>query len=66
MASQRARSAALLISVYIDADGGAAWHAQLRGFSDPAVPELLIKRVSDKTELLLAVQRWFDTVVDEP
>jgi hypothetical protein len=64
MASQQARSAALLISVYIDAEGGAAWYAQLRGFRDSAAPEQVTERVSDKTELLLAVQRWLDTVVD--
>jgi hypothetical protein len=66
MTSQRARSAALLISVYIDAEGGAAWYAQLRGFSDPAARELITERVSGKVELLLAVRRWLDAVVDEP
>ena len=66
MTSQRARSAALLISVYIDAEGGAAWYAQLRGFSDPAERELITERVSGKAELLLAVRHWLDAVVDEP
>jgi hypothetical protein len=66
MASQRTRSAALLISVYIDADGGAAWYAQLHGFSDPAARELISERASGKAELLLAVRRWLDAVVDEP
>jgi hypothetical protein len=66
MPSERTRSAALLISLYIDADGGAAWFAELRGFSDPAARELLSERVSGKAELLLAVNRWLDMVVDAP
>lgn len=65
MASKRTRSAALLISLYIDADGGAAWFAQLRGFSDPAAREVFTERVSSKAELLLAVSRWLDMIIDE-
>jgi hypothetical protein len=63
MASPRARSAALLISVYVDAEGGAPWYAMLRAFDDPASPESQAERASDKAQLILAVQRWLDTVL---
>lgn len=65
MASPRARSAALLISVHVDAHGGSPWYAQLRSFDDPAVPELRTERVSDKAQLILAVGHWLKDVLDE-
>jgi hypothetical protein len=63
MGTPHARSAALLISVYVDAEGGAPWYAKLQAFDDPASPDFLCERVSDKTELLLAVQRWLNTIL---
>jgi hypothetical protein len=63
MSSPRTRSAALLVSVYIDAEGGAPWYAQLRAFDDPSTPEFLTERVSDKAELINAIGRWLDTIV---
>lgn len=65
MTTPRARSAALLISVYMDAEGGAPWYAKLQAFDDPASPELLVERVSDQAELILAVQRWLSTALRE-
>lgn len=65
MTTPRARSAALLISVYMDAEGGAPWYAKLQAFDDPALPELLVERVSDQAELILAVQRWLSTILRE-
>ncbi len=64
MGSPRPRSAALLVSVYIDAEGGAPWYAQLRAFEDPAAPESQTVRVSDKAELILAIRRWLDKILD--
>jgi hypothetical protein len=58
-----ARSAALLISVYIDAEGGAPWYAQLRAFDDPSVPNFLTERTSDMDELILVIRRWLETVL---
>jgi hypothetical protein len=66
MACPRARSAALLISVHVDARGGAPWYAQLRAFDDPESPEVLTERVSDEAELILAVRRWLGTVLGRP
>jgi hypothetical protein len=57
------RSAALLISIFVDADGGAPWYAQLSAFADPAAGELHTRQVSDPDELALAVRRWLDTVL---
>ncbi len=65
MAPPRARSAALLISVYVDARGGAPWYARLRAFADPAAPGLLTERVSNEDQLLLAVKRWLRAVTGE-
>jgi hypothetical protein len=64
MASPRARSAALLISVYVDAKDGAPWYAQLRAFDDPAA-DLLTERVSGEDQLITAVRRWLAAVLDE-
>jgi hypothetical protein len=58
-----ARSAALLISVYIDAEGGAPWYAQLRAFADPTAPHFLTERTSDMDELLLAIRHWLEKVL---
>lgn len=58
-----ARSAALLISVYIDDEGGAPWYAQLRAFSDPKAPEFRTERTSDMDELIMAIRRWLETVL---
>jgi hypothetical protein len=66
MASQRARSAALLISVYVDTEGGAPWYAQLRAFTDPAAPQFLSERISDQANVILAVRRWLEAVLGEP
>jgi hypothetical protein len=66
MSSPRAHSAALLISVYVDAEGGAPWYAQLRAFADPTAPEFITERVSDKARLVLAVRRWLEAVLGEP
>lgn len=65
MASSRAHSAALLISVYVDADGGAPWYAQLRAFDDPAAAGIRMERVSDKAALILAIKSWLDDVLGE-
>jgi hypothetical protein len=65
MASPRARSAALLISVYVDVQGGAPWYAQLRAFDDPAAADLLTERVSSEDQLILAVQRWLKAALEE-
>jgi hypothetical protein len=64
MASARSRSAALLISVYVDAAGGASWHAQLRSFSDPASGEIQVERASDKDQVVCAVRRWLEAVLE--
>jgi len=66
MESRRVRSAALLISIFVDADGGAPWYAQLTTFADPAAGELQTRQVSDPDELALAVRRWLDTVLGTP
>jgi hypothetical protein len=66
MSSQRARSATLLISVYVDTEGGAPWYAQLRAFADPAAPEFLTERMSDPAHVILAVRRWLEAVLPEP
>jgi hypothetical protein len=63
MASSRPRSAALLISVYLDAECGAAWFARLEGFDDPLSPELHTELATDKEELLSDVRRWLDDVL---
>lgn len=64
MASPRARSAALLISVYVDVRDGAPWYARLRAFDHPAA-DLLTERASGEDQLILAVQRWLTAVLDE-
>jgi hypothetical protein len=66
MGSRSAHSAALLISVYVDAEGGAPWYAQLRAFDDPAALEFLTEHVSDEAQLILAVRHWLETVLGEP
>jgi len=65
MAPSPGRSAALLISVYVDVHGGAPWYARLQGFDDPGAPELRSERVSDKAQLCRAVGRWLEGVLDE-
>ncbi len=60
------RSAALLISVYIDAEGGAPWYARLRAFADPTAPHSLTQRTSDMDELILAVRHWMETILAGP
>jgi hypothetical protein len=58
-----ARSAALLISVYIDTEGGAPWYAQLRAFTDPTAPHFRTQRTSDMDQLLLTVREWLETII---
>lgn len=58
-----ARSAALLISVYIDTEGGAPWYAQLKAFADPKDPDFLMQRTSDMDQLLVAVRDWLETII---
>jgi hypothetical protein len=65
MASQQSRSAALLISVYVDADGGAPWYVRLQAFDDPAAADFLVERIADKAQLLLAVRRWLESVLPD-
>lgn len=70
MGTRRTRSAALLISIYVDADGGAPWYAQLRAFQplafdDPAEAEVGAERVSEEGELVAAIRRWLNSVIDE-
>jgi hypothetical protein len=67
MASSPARSAGLLISVYVDTSDGAPWYARLRAFDDateeePSTDELM----SDPDQLLLAVRRWLEAVLAGP
>jgi hypothetical protein len=62
VAGPRARSAGLLISVYVDADGGAPWHARLCAFDDDAA-NVRVERVSDPADLTAAVMRWLDQVI---
>lgn len=66
MGSPHSRSAALLISVYVDAEGGAPWYARLRAFDDPSTPQFFTERVSDKAQLILAIQRWLEKVLEAP
>jgi hypothetical protein len=58
----RARSAGLLISVYVDAEGGAPWHARLCAFDDTDAASVRVERVSDSAGLTAAVLRWLDQV----
>lgn len=60
----RPRSAALLISLYLDEAGGAGWYAQLRAFDDPTAPESRPERVAGEAELLAHVRRWLDGAVN--
>jgi hypothetical protein len=55
-----------LISVYIDAEGGAPWYAQLRAFADPSAPNFLTERTSDMDELMLAIRHWLETILAGP
>jgi hypothetical protein len=66
MATPRPRSAALLISLYLDEAGGAGWYAQLRAFDDPTAPESRPERVAGEAELLAHVRRWLDDAVKGP
>jgi hypothetical protein len=63
MASSRATSAALLISVYVDAERGGDWFARLQGFDDPLTPQLRSERVATEEEVLLAVRTWLKEVL---
>jgi hypothetical protein len=65
MSTRRTRSAALLISVYVDSDDGAPWYAQLRAFDDPAA-DIRAEQVREPDQLIDAVRRWLDSVIDEP
>jgi len=56
----------MLISVYIDPDGGAPWYAQLRAFDDATTPESMTERVSEPEQLIAAVRRWLEAVLDGP
>jgi hypothetical protein len=62
VAGPRARSAGLLISVYVDADGGAPWHARLYAFDDAATT-VRVEKVSDAADLTAAVMHWLDQVI---
>ena len=63
MTTPRARSAALLISVYVDDSAGAPWYAQLRAFEDAAAAGVLTEQVSGHDDLVAAVTRWLDAVL---
>jgi hypothetical protein len=56
----------MLISVYVDPDGGASWYAQLRAFDDAVAAGFLTERVSEPEQLVAAVRRWLEAVLDEP
>lgn len=56
----------MLISIYIDQDGGAPWHAQLRAFDDAVAAEVLTERVSEPEQLVAAVRRWLEAVLGGP
>ena len=56
----------MLISVYIDPDGGAPWYAQLRAFDDAAAAELMTEQVSEPEQLIAAVRRWLEAVLGKP
>jgi hypothetical protein len=58
MATPLPRSAALLISLYVDEAGGAGWYAQLRSFDDPTSAESTVQRVAAEHQLVEAVRRW--------
>lgn len=64
MPAPRARSAALLISVYVDDSAGAPWYAQLRAFEDAAVSGIRTEQVSGHDELVAAVTCWLDAVLN--
>jgi hypothetical protein len=59
-AAQPPHSAGLLISVYVDADDGARWHARPTAFDDAAMAGLRSGLVSEPEQLLEAVRRWLD------
>ena len=63
MGSPTPRSAALLISVYIDVEGGAPWYALLRAFADPTASKFRVERISDSDALVLAVRDWLEAVL---
>jgi hypothetical protein len=63
MAMPRPRSAALLISLYLDETGGAASYALLRAFDDPAVSDSIVQRATDRDDILQGVGRWLDAVL---
>jgi hypothetical protein len=63
MATPRPRSAALLISLYLDETGGAASYALLRAFDDPSLSDSILQRATDRDDILQAVGRWLDTVL---
>jgi len=65
MASQVPRSAALLISVYMDTEGGAHWYARLRSFDDPAAGAHAV-RIATEEELIQAVREWLAGLVERP
>ena len=65
MNAQQPRSAGLLISVYVDEDGGAPWYARVQSFDDPAAPDFLVERIADKAQLVLAVRRWLQSVLPD-
>jgi hypothetical protein len=58
MPSDRARSAALVISLHRDATGGSPWHARLASYSDATRDPLEVTRCVDEQELLAAVRAW--------
>lgn len=59
----RPRSAALLISLYLDETGGAASYALLRAFDDPSASDSIVQRATDRDDILQAVGRWLDMVL---
>ena len=63
MSPPHPRSAALLVSLYVDEVGGAGWYAQLRAFDDPTAPESPVERVSGEAQLIEAVRGWLAGVV---
>jgi hypothetical protein len=65
MRSREPRSAALLISLYLDAADGAHWYARLRSFDDPAAGERTV-RVAGEEELIHAVREWLTALVERP
>jgi hypothetical protein len=66
MATPRSRSAALLISIYLDDPSGAGWYAQLRAFDDPTTDDSRVERVTGEVEVLAQVRRWLAQVVQAP